>query len=207
MSIELIKEENGIVFIQKDNVFTNSQIIADELGVKHHAIQQITDKYKSDFEEFGILNFSHSKSQHHKRGRPNKIYEFNKEQALLLFALINCSINLKKHIIKNIDKDTLPTMGIKENKKGYVYILEWSNKLIKIGRTKNPYKRIEAIRTQSPVELKQTYISEEISNYEEVEIKLHNFFSNSRKHGEYFMITFDIAVGKLKEIVNKKRTN
>lgn len=96
MSSELIKEENGIVFIQKDNVFTNSKIIADELGVKHHAIQQITDKYKSDFEEFGILNFSHSKCENSKRGRPNKIYLYNEQQATLLLTRVRSTKKVRK---------------------------------------------------------------------------------------------------------------
>lgn len=96
MSSELIKEENGIVFIQKDNVFTNSKIIADELGVKHHAIQQITDKYKSDFEEFGILNFSHLKCENSKRGRPNKIYLYNEQQATLLLTRVRSTKKVRE---------------------------------------------------------------------------------------------------------------
>ena len=188
------------MFIQENDVFTTSKIIAGELGINHHAIQQIMDKYKSDFEDFGRLRFLNFKFKKPERGRPEKIYELNKEQTMLLISVLNCPISAKKHIIKNIDKDKLPTIGIKENKKGYVYILEWANNLVKIGRTKKPYKRIDALRTQSPIELKQTYISEEIPNYEEVELKLHDFFSKSRKHGEYFTITFEKAVKKLKEI-------
>lgn len=196
---ELSKEEK-LVFIKKEDVFTNSKIVAEHAGIQHHAVQKITDKYKSDFEEFGKLKYKNLKCEDSGRGRPEKIYLYNKEQTMLLISVLNCPINLKKHIIKNIDKDKLPTMGINENKKGYVYILEWANNLVKIGRSKNPYKRINTLRTQSPIELKQTYISEEILNYEEVEIKLHKFFSKGRKHGEYFTITFDKAVKKLKEI-------
>ena len=196
---ELSKEEK-LVFIKKEDVFTNSKIVAEHAGIQHHAVQKITDKYKSDFEEFGKLKYKNLKCEDSGRGRPEKIYLYNKEQTMLLISVLNCPINLKKHIIKNIDKDKLPTMGINENKKGYVYILEWANNLVKIGRSKNPYNRINTLRTQSPIELKQTYISEEILNYEEVEIKLHKFFSKGRKHGEYFTITFDKAVKKLKEI-------
>lgn len=196
---ELSKEEK-LVFIKKEDVFTNSKIVAEHAGIQHHAVQKITDKYKSDFEEFGKLKYKNLKCEDSGRGRPEKIYLYNKEQTMLLISVLNCPINLKKHIIKNIDKDELPTINIQENKKGYVYILEWANNLVKIGRSKNPYNRISCLRTQSPIKLKQTYISEEIPNYEEVEIKLHKFFSKGRKHGEYFTITFDKVVKKLKEI-------
>ena len=195
---ELSKEEK-LVFIKKEDVFTNSKIVAEHAGIQHIAVRQITRKYQQDFEEFGKLKVSFIKKPS-KTNQKEKIYFYNKAQAMLLISVLNCPINLKKHIIKNIDKDKLPTMGINENKKGYVYILEWANNLVKIGRSKNPYNRINTLRTQSPIELKQTYISEEIPNYEEVEIKLHKFFSKGRKHGEYFSITFDKAVKKLKEI-------
>nr|DAH84307.1 MAG TPA: hypothetical protein [Caudoviricetes sp.] len=185
------------MFIQKNDVFTTSKIISKGANVDHKSIKKLIRKYKSDLEEFGTLMVLNLEST---GGRPEKVYELNKEQTMLLISVLNCPISAKKHIIKNVDKDKLPTIGIKENKKGYVYILEWANNLVKIGRTKKPYKRIDALRTQSPIELKQTYISEEIPNYEEVELKLHDFFSKSRKHGEYFTITFEKAVKKLKEI-------
>lgn len=189
-----------LVVIRKENVYVNSLVLAEASGIEHKSLIRSVLKHKEDIEEFGKLIYDNLKLIKSKKGKPLKVYFFNKEQAILLISMLKCPINLKKHIIKNIDKDKLPKMGINENKKGYVYILEWANNLVKIGISKNPYKRINALRTQSPIKLKQTYISEEIPNYEEVEIKLHKFFSKGRKHGEYFTITFDKVVKKLKEI-------
>ena len=50
---------NKLVFIKKDDVFTNSKIIAENAKVQHHAIQQLINKNKCDFEEFGSLKFTY----------------------------------------------------------------------------------------------------------------------------------------------------
>ena len=84
---ELSKEEK-LVFIKKEDVFTNSKIVAEHAGIQHHAVQKITDKYKSDFEEFGKLKYKNLKCEYSRRGRPEKIYLYNEQQATLLLTYL-----------------------------------------------------------------------------------------------------------------------
>lgn len=47
-----------LVELRKDDVFTNSKVIADGTNNKHHAVQQIIQKYEKRFiEDFGALAF------------------------------------------------------------------------------------------------------------------------------------------------------
>lgn len=86
--VELFNKNNKLVFIQKDDIFTNSKIIAENAGITHHAIQCIIDKYRKDFEYFGKLNFLISNEKNIKQGRPEKIYNLNEQQATFLIALL-----------------------------------------------------------------------------------------------------------------------
>lgn len=83
---ELVKEEN-LVFIQKDDVFTNSKIISEHAGIQHVAVRQITRKYQQDFEEFGKLKvkFNIYPSKTNQKG---KIYLYNEQQATLLLTYL-----------------------------------------------------------------------------------------------------------------------
>lgn len=83
---ELIKE-GQLVFVQKENIFTNSKIIADNAKVQHITIKKITLKYKSDFEEFGKLSFKF-KLQSSQPIRKEKIYLYNEQQATLLLTYL-----------------------------------------------------------------------------------------------------------------------
>lgn len=85
---ELIPMGNNLVFIKKDDVFTSSKIIAENTNIEHESVQRILRKYKSDFEEFGRLRFSDSKSGNLLGGRPEKIGLLNEQQALLLMTYL-----------------------------------------------------------------------------------------------------------------------
>lgn len=88
MSSELIKEKSRIVFIQKDNVFTNSKIIADEIGIKHHSIIKMIKKYENYFSRFGKVEFMDLKSINPKGGRPEKICLLNEPQTTFLLQRV-----------------------------------------------------------------------------------------------------------------------
>lgn len=64
--------------------FTTSEIIADVAGVRRHAVNQLIQKHKADFEEFGILAFEMPKKTG--RGRPERNYRLNEQQATLLMT-------------------------------------------------------------------------------------------------------------------------
>lgn len=66
--------------------YTTSEIIAECAEVKHHTIQELLRKHKSDFENYGIIAFEMRKLD--RRGRPMKIYRLNEQQATLLITYL-----------------------------------------------------------------------------------------------------------------------
>ena len=98
---------NKLVFIKKDDVFTNSKIIAENAKVQHHAIQQLINKNKCDFEEFGSLKFTHLKCENSGRGRPEKLYLLNEQQATLLLTYLKNTEpvrEFKKNLVRQFYK-------------------------------------------------------------------------------------------------------
>lgn len=71
--------------------------------------------------------------------------------------------------------------------KGFVYIIESEN-LYKIGKSKNPHKRIKQLQTGSErvLNLKYFKVVEDMLKAEQI---LHTLFNCSRKHGEWFKLT------------------
>lgn len=112
----LSKEDNKLVFIQIEDVFTDSKIIAKNSGIKHHAIQQITDKYINDFEEFGKVKVAFE-MRASKTNQKEKIYLYNEQQATLLLTYL-----------KNTDK-------VREFKKNLVKQFFEARKLLKEKKT------------------------------------------------------------------------
>lgn len=72
---------------------------------------------------------------------------------------------------------------------GYVYVILASNGNIKIGRTANPYKRIQEIKNyanQFDVTLKRIYITPPNPFYVNLEEELHRRYEQARYKGEWF---------------------
>lgn len=97
-----------------------------------------------------------------------------------------------------------------QDNQGYVYILyNPESSLVKIGKTKFPYKRFSTLSNQNGSKFKY-YITEPMFIEGIVEKVLHNKFATKRKCGEWFSVTFDEAVEELKNILNStdfKRRN
>lgn len=91
MPIKMIVAEREVnmyelVEVRDNEVFTTSKIIAEGTGNKHSSVQAIIQKYAENIEKFGSLDFSDFKSE--KRGRPEKIYYLNEQQATFLMTLM-----------------------------------------------------------------------------------------------------------------------
>jgi hypothetical protein len=65
----------------------------------------------------------------------------------------------------------------------FVYAIKAPNNLIKIGRSKNPSERLDALQIGSPVKLELLAWTEAKWSLEE---KLHKLLIASRSHGEWF---------------------
>ena len=88
---------NELVFLDpndiKETPFTTSEVIAMYGQVKHHALQNMILKFKSDIEEFGKLAFEMRPSE---SGQSEKIYHLNEEQATLLITYMKNTLPVRK---------------------------------------------------------------------------------------------------------------
>ena len=67
---------NELVFLKKDEPFTDSMRIAEATNNQHKSVAAILRKYRKDFEEYGTLRFSDLKSTNPKGGHPTRICEY-----------------------------------------------------------------------------------------------------------------------------------
>lgn len=77
---------NDLVYLKKNDAFTDSMVIANGTGNQHHTITRILRKYPADF---GKMEFVDLKSINPKGGRPTKVYLLNEEQATLLITYLD----------------------------------------------------------------------------------------------------------------------
>lgn len=94
---------NELVFLKKDEPFTDSMRIAEATNNQHKSVAAILRKYRKDFEEYGTLRFSDLKSTNPKGGHPTRIYDLNEEQAMLLITYLDNNEvirNFKKQLVK-----------------------------------------------------------------------------------------------------------
>lgn len=77
---------------------------------------------------------------------------------------------------------------------GYVYAVEFRPMHVKIGRSRNPVARLNALASQSGANPLRTWVSPACYNHCDIELVLHDHFKSSRMIGEYFKIEFDEAV-------------
>jgi len=72
---------------------------------------------------------------------------------------------------------------------GHVYVVEYDNGLVKIGKTMNPDQRIKALRTMSSANVVRHFMSEVTMDPHRIESMAHRHFKAFRKHGEFFGIS------------------
>ena len=91
---------NDLVYLKRDEAFTDSLVIAEGTGNQHKSVVAIIKKYQQDFEEYGKLYFSDFKSTKSK-GRPTRIYHLNEEQATLLVTYLD-NTDIVREFKKNL---------------------------------------------------------------------------------------------------------
>ncbi|WP_283576461.1 Rha family transcriptional regulator [Limosilactobacillus oris] len=67
--------------------YTTDKIIAENSGNDLDSVRRLARSHKQDFEEFGFFGFEIRKLSG--RGRPEKIYHFNEQQATLLITYLD----------------------------------------------------------------------------------------------------------------------
>ena len=102
---------NDLVVIQRNDVFTDSLIIARETGNRHINIKRLCQQYENQFRQLGTLCVLNAESS---GGRPEQIYQLNEPQASLETENITAIEDREKYI-------TLKrTLGLRE-KRYYQY--------------------------------------------------------------------------------------
>lgn len=78
-----------LVFVHglNEEPYTTDKIIAEHSGNDLDSVRRLARSHKQDFEEFGFYGFEIRKLNG--RGRPEKIYHFNEQQATLLIAYLD----------------------------------------------------------------------------------------------------------------------
>lgn len=78
-----------LVFVHglNEEPYTTDKIIAEHSGNSLHAVKVLIYNHKQDFEDFGILSFEMTKLPG--RGRPQKTYHLNEQQATLLITYLD----------------------------------------------------------------------------------------------------------------------
>lgn len=77
-----------IVYVRRNEIFTDSGIIAEETNVKHINIKELIIDYESEFKDFGTLSVLNRESN---GGRPEQYYALNEQQATFLLTLMRNS--------------------------------------------------------------------------------------------------------------------
>lgn len=92
-----------LVEVRKDDVFTNSKVIAEGTQNQHESIVAVIQKYEKDIADFGMIEFSDLKSGNPKGGRPERMYYLNEEQATFVITLLRNSkvvVKFKKELVR-----------------------------------------------------------------------------------------------------------
>lgn len=96
---------NELVFLKRNDVFTDSLVIAEGTGNEHTSITRLLRNYSGDFNEFGEVLFMDFKSinKAETRGRKQKVYLLNEMHATLLMTYLGNSEVVrafKKELVK-----------------------------------------------------------------------------------------------------------
>lgn len=86
----------GLVFVHglNEEPYTTDKIIAENSGNSLHAVKVLIYNHKQDFEDFGILSFEMTKLPG--RGRPQKTYHLNEQQATFLITMLDNTPQVKQ---------------------------------------------------------------------------------------------------------------
>lgn len=77
---------------------------------------------------------------------------------------------------------------------GFVYVIEFDDGHVKIGRSIDPDSRIKSVVGGNQSVMTRHWISERCDRYGDLEKAAHRHFSGHRKGGEFFEIGYEIAV-------------
>ena len=100
----MVKEKKEVVVYFKNNdLMVGTGILSKGFGVEHRALKRLIVKYKSEFEEWGIVTTRLPKLSQRKVGRQLEEYELDEPQAAYLSTLLTNTDKVRKfkrHLVK-----------------------------------------------------------------------------------------------------------
>jgi len=98
-------------------------------------------------------------------------------------------------------------MNEKQTVPGFVYVVGNDSGKVRIGKSAEPVRRIRAIQTEGGFGNDRVFISDEVSDCDAAEARLHILFYKDRFVGDWFHIDFDEAVRACREITGSPATS
>ena len=78
---------NDLAFIQRNDVFTNSWTVAENVGREHASVTTSIKRFREQFAKLGPIYSTASRKN--QRGRPTEIFDLNEAQAVFLMTLMD----------------------------------------------------------------------------------------------------------------------
>ena len=188
----------------------SSERISYLTGTSKHSVNKLISSYTKELKKFGdVKEFKENENKNGLGGRPTIDFLLNENQTILLISLMKNNVKIVEILTeyvssKNIFEVLEKTEKIKDQDcSGYLYIIQKKNKLVKIGISKNPEKRISAIETHNGEVSVNKFVSEKLLNYMEIEKLMHNNFKDFRVRGEWFNVDFNIVVETFASVMPK----
>jgi len=200
-----------IAELHERELFKINQLINDNLDwfdVRIHIIdlKSVIIQNDNDMTIKFLLNFYSQNALN----RSSCIYLFSQQGYAILCKFLRSDIANKiyKTVIREYFSirqsfdwlDKLPAESCNKARDGYIYIIENPYGKVKIGKTINPVRRIQTIQTQGGFKAKKIFVSDKIRDYDKLESELHRYFRHFSFIGEWFSISYPIAVKAYYEI-------
>lgn len=85
-----------ILIVMNDDLFIGTWTLSKGFKVEHRALKKLIVKYKSEFEEIGVITSAMQKPTTEKGGRPVEEFLLNEVQATYLATLLTNNVNVRK---------------------------------------------------------------------------------------------------------------
>lgn len=153
-----------LVEVIKNEVFTNSKVIAEGTNNKHHAIQQLIKKYEKSISRFGALAFEMRVLKHngYKGSTKEKIYLLNEEQATFVMTLMRNDgeggvvVEFKAKLVEEFYK--MRRFLIEKQSKGWIETRE-NNKSNRLKETDVIKQLVEYAKEQGSTHADKLYVT------------------------------------------------
>ncbi len=174
----------------------------------HLTFQQCLSMCATPREAFSMTQYwSRAINEYEPISQNDFIYKKGVEAAILSHMLIStCELGKIEHEIdpngaKIQDKSEYQRFGAaitdiqeRRNRHGAVYVIDYGNGVVKIGKSIHPEKRIKSLATVSSLKIVRSFISKKSAHFAAIEKAAHRQFHEDNLHGEMFTISYEKAV-------------